>query len=149
MRNFSGTTDFDIQNDIIDLALLEHKDAYIFHKWDGLSFTLNPSMSIRKVSFPSCIHGVSRLNAYVGRRKVFLGYYQWYANVSGCKTISEKTGEYRLLPMDGANGMVAKKIVTATAKVREYESQVFFGDVIDFSHITLIPLDESDHRDGK
>ena len=51
--------------------------------------------------------------------------------------------------MDGANGMVAKKIVTATAKVREYESQVFFGDVIDFSHITLIPLDESDHRDGK
>ena len=146
---FKEIRDFDIQNDIIDLALLEHKDAYIFHKWDGLSFTLNPSMSIRKVSFPSCIHGVSRLNAYVGRRKVFLGYYQWCANVSGRKTISEKTGEYRLLPMDGANGMVAKKIVTATAKVREYESQVFFGDVIDFSHITLIPLDESDHRDGK
>lgn len=146
---FKEIRDFDIQNDIIALALLEHKNAYIFHKWDGLSFTLNPGMSIRKVSFPSCIHGVSRLNAYVGRRKVFLGHYQWYANVSGCKTISEKTGEYRLLPMDGVNGVVAKKIVTATAKVRKYESQVFFGDVIDFSHITLIPLDESDHRDGK
>ncbi|OZG64232.1 hypothetical protein BHAP_1399 [Bifidobacterium hapali] len=139
--------DSDIQNSIIALALLEHKDAYTFHKWDGMSFTLNSGMSIRRVTFPSCIRGVSRLIVHVGKQKIFLGHCQWIANVSGCKTISEKTGEYKLLPMDGINGMVAKQIVTSTAMVRKYEAQVFFGDVIDFSNITLIPLDESEGGD--
>lgn len=134
--------DSDIQNSIVALALLEHKSAYIFHEWDGTPFTINSGMSMRKVNLPSGIRGISRLNAYVGKQKIFLGYYQWFTNVSGYKTISEETGEYKLLPMDGLNGMVVKQIINSTAAARKNESKVFFGNVIDFSHFTLRPLNE-------